>query len=149
MQVTGGPRSWTGQSAGRPVPGIAHARHSATSPPQREGRRIDLRPSRRHRRNLGLRARTTMTNVPEPRRRALSLRVRLLLLVGLSAALVVGGTTYLQRRIVVSAVEEEALDTAGATALGVAAELTDRDVLPSSAEVDDMLGDFQRMVPAV
>jgi two-component system NtrC family sensor kinase len=91
-----------------------------------------------------------MTGLPDvPRRAGLSLRVRLLLMVALSAALVVGGTTYVQRRIIVSAVEEEALDAAGATALGVAAELTEREGLPSPAELDDMLADFQRMVPAV
>jgi signal transduction histidine kinase len=91
-----------------------------------------------------------MTALPDvPVRTGLSLRARLLLMVALSAALVVGGTTWVQRRIVVAAVEEEAVDTAGATAMGVAAELTERDALPSGAELEEMLADFQRMVPAV
>jgi signal transduction histidine kinase len=67
----------------------------------------------------------------------------------LSAALVVGGTTYVQRRIIVAAVEDEAVEAAGATALGVAAELTEREGLPSAADLDDLLADFQRMVPPV
>jgi hypothetical protein len=67
----------------------------------------------------------------------------------LSAALVVGGTTYVQRRIIVAAVEDEAVEAAGATALGVAAELTEREGLPSPADLDDLLADFQRMVPPV
>ena len=84
-----------------------------------------------------------------PRRSGLSLRARLLVMWALSAALVVGGATYVQRRIIVSAVEDEAVEAAGATALGVAAELTEREGLPSAAELDDLLADFQRMVPAV
>jgi len=79
----------------------------------------------------------------------LSLRTRLLLMWALSAALVVGGTTYVQRRIIVAAVEDEAVEAAGATALGVAAELTEREGLPSAADLDDLLADFQRMVPPV
>src|SRR5437773_12146970 len=51
----------------------------------------------------------TMNGLPDvPRRTGASLRVRLLLMGALSAAVVVGGTTWLQRRIIVSAVEEEA-----------------------------------------
>ena len=67
----------------------------------------------------------------------------------LSAALVVGGSTYVQRRIIVAAVEDEAVEAAGATALGVAAEITEREGLPSAADLDDLLADFQRMVPPV
>jgi two-component system NtrC family sensor kinase len=85
----------------------------------------------------------------EPRRASLSLRVRLLMMVALSAAIAVGGTTYVQRRTIVNAVDEEAVDAAGAAALGVAAELTERGGLPTASELDDMLADFQRMVPAV
>ena len=91
-----------------------------------------------------------MTSFPDaPRHAGLSLRARLLVMWALSAALVVGGTTYVQRRIIVTAVEDEAVEAAGATALGVAAELTEREGLPSAAELDDLLADFQRMVPSV
>ena len=91
-----------------------------------------------------------MTSWPDaPRRTGLPLRARLLVMWALSAALVVGGATYVQRRIIVAAVEDEAVEAAGATALGVAAELTEREGLPSAAELDDLLADFQRMVPAV
>jgi signal transduction histidine kinase len=79
----------------------------------------------------------------------LSLRARLLVMWALSAALVVGGTTWVQRRIIVAAVEDEAVEAAGATALGVAAEITEREGLPAAADLDDLLADFQRMVPAV
>lgn len=91
-----------------------------------------------------------MTPPPEARPgQRLSLRARLLVMVALSTAVVVGATTYLQRRIIVDSVEREALDAAGATALGVAAELTEREDLPSAAEVDEMLANFSRMVPAL
>jgi signal transduction histidine kinase len=91
-----------------------------------------------------------MTSLPDalrhPRR---SLRARLLVMWALSAALVVGGTTFVQRHIIVAAVEDEAVEAAGATALGVAAELTEREGLPAAADLDDLLADFQRMVPPV
>jgi signal transduction histidine kinase len=91
-----------------------------------------------------------MTPFPDaPRHTGLSLRARLLVMWALSAALVVGGTTWVQRRIIVAAVEDEAVEAAGATALGVAAELTEREGMPSSADLDDLLADFQRMVPPV
>jgi len=79
----------------------------------------------------------------------LSLRARLLVMVALSTAVVVGGTTLVQRQIIVGAVEEEAVDTAGATAIGVASELTEKEDLPTSGELDEMLADFSRMVPAL
>jgi two-component system NtrC family sensor kinase len=82
-------------------------------------------------------------------RAGLSLHARLLLMVALSAIVVVGGVTSLQRRIVVSVVEDEALEAAGATALGVAAEITEHEGLPTAADLEEMLADFQRMVPAV
>ena len=51
-----------------------------------------------------------MTSFPDaPRHAGLSLRARLLVMWALSAALVVGGTTYVQRRIIVTAVEDEAV----------------------------------------
>jgi two-component system NtrC family sensor kinase len=79
----------------------------------------------------------------------LSLHARLLVMAALSAVLVVGGVTYLQRRIIVGVVEDEALEAAGATALGVAAEITEREGLPTATDLDEMLADFQRMAPAV
>lgn len=79
----------------------------------------------------------------------LSLRARLLWSAALSTAVVVGGTTYLQKRIVERTVESEALDAARATALGVAADLTERDALPSPAELDDLLAEFTKAVPAL
>src|SRR5438477_129141 len=109
----------------------------------------------RHRRTAGLppgdrMSALAMTPPPEARPgQRLSLRARLLVMVALSTAVVVGATTYLQRRIIVDSVEREALDAAGATALGVAAELTEREDLPSAAEVDEMLANFSRMVPAL
>jgi signal transduction histidine kinase len=127
----------------RPQPAIdarRHARRNATS--------------RHRRRPPGAGGLTTrplggMVGLVGARRTGLSLHARLLVMVALSAALVVGGVTALQRRIVVAAVEDEAVEAAGATALGVAAEITEHDGLPTDADLDEMLADFQRMVPAV
>jgi signal transduction histidine kinase len=79
----------------------------------------------------------------------ISLRTRLLLLAALSTAAVVGGTTYLLERIIEKAVEDEAVEAAAASALGVAAELTEREGLPSQAGLDEILADFTRAVPAL
>jgi two-component system, NtrC family, sensor kinase len=78
-----------------------------------------------------------------------SLRARLLLLAALSTAVVVGGTNYLLERIIEKAVEDEAVEAAAAAALGVGAELTERDELPSQAALDEILADFTRAVPAL
>ncbi len=71
----------------------------------------------------------------------------MLALVALSTAVVIGGTTYLQQHLIVETVESEALDAASATAVGVAAAITEHDEIPSATELDDMLTDFARMVP--
>jgi signal transduction histidine kinase len=85
------------------------------------------------------------TVAPIPVRR--SLRVRLLVLFALSTAVVVGGTTYVLKRIVVDAVEREALEAAGASALGVGAEIADRGDVPQEPDLGEMLADFARIVP--
>jgi signal transduction histidine kinase len=82
-------------------------------------------------------------------RTGVSLRARLLLLAALSTAVVVGGTTYLLERIIEKAVEDEAVEAAAASALGVAAELTEREGLPSQTSLDEILADFTRAVPAL
>jgi two-component system, NtrC family, sensor kinase len=79
----------------------------------------------------------------------MSLRARWLLLGALGTASVVGLVTYLQKRTVEQLVEREALDGAGATALGVAADLTEREALPSSAELEDLLAGFMQVEPSV
>ena len=81
--------------------------------------------------------------------RGLSLRARLGLSVALVVAAVVGVATLLENRIVVSVVETEAMDAAAATALGIAGELSERPGFPSDADLDAMLFDFTRAVPAL
>ena len=84
-----------------------------------------------------------------PSARGWSLRARLLWLAGLGTALVVGGTTYLNQRLIEQAVEREAIDAAAAAAMGVAANLTERDELPSGAELEALLADFTQAVPSL
>jgi len=76
-----------------------------------------------------------------------TLRARLFWLAALAAAVFVGGATFLQNRITWRAFEREALDAAGATALGVAAELLERE--PTPAELDSMLEQFRQAVPTL
>ncbi|HEV8253424.1 MAG TPA: ATP-binding protein [Vicinamibacteria bacterium] len=90
-----------------------------------------------------------MADLEAASRPGVSLRARLLLLAALSTAVVVGGTTYLLERIIEKAVENEAVEAAAASALGVAAELTEREGLPSQAGLDEILADFTRAVPAL
>jgi two-component system, NtrC family, sensor kinase len=80
-------------------------------------------------------------------RRPTSLRARLLWMAALSAALVIGATTFLESRIIVREVEGEALDAAGATALGVAAEIREREPLPDASELAELQSDFTQAVP--
>ena len=79
----------------------------------------------------------------------LSLRARLGLSVALVVSAVVGAATLLENRIVVGAVEAEAMDAAAATALGIAGELSERASFPSEADLDAMLFDFTRAEPAL
>jgi two-component system NtrC family sensor kinase len=79
----------------------------------------------------------------------LSLRARLVWLAALSAAAIVLGTTYLETGVIERTVESEALDAASATALGVAADLTERDALPTPGELEDLRIDFTRAVPTL
>jgi signal transduction histidine kinase len=79
----------------------------------------------------------------------LSLRARLGLSVAMVVAAVVSVATLLENRIVVSAVETEAMDAAAATALGLAAELSERPSFPTDADLDAMLFDFTRAVPGL
>ncbi len=78
-----------------------------------------------------------------------SLRSRL----GLSAALVVAAvvslTTFVLMRLVGHTLETEALDAAAAIALGVSADLADQPEAPSTAELDELLTDYRKAVPAV
>lgn len=79
----------------------------------------------------------------------LSLRTRLLWMAALTTGLVLGAMTYLKNRIIEATVEREALDAAELAALGIAANLTDRDTLPSAADLEELLADFTRAVPAI
>jgi two-component system NtrC family sensor kinase len=79
----------------------------------------------------------------------LSLRTRLLWMAALMTGLVVGATTYLKNRIIEATVEREALDAARLAALGVAADLTDRETLPTAADLEELLAEFTRAVPAI
>jgi signal transduction histidine kinase len=78
-----------------------------------------------------------------------SLRARFGVSAALVIAAVVGLSTYLQARIVARAVEAEALDAAGAIALGAAADLGEHTTTPSTAELVDLLADYRKAVPAV
>jgi two-component system, NtrC family, sensor kinase len=79
----------------------------------------------------------------------LTLRARLGLSAALVVATVVGATTFLENRILVGVVENDALDAASATALGVAAELIERQGIPTTPDLEEILGDFTRAVPAL
>jgi signal transduction histidine kinase len=78
-----------------------------------------------------------------------SLRARFGISAALVVAAVVGLSTFLQARIVSRAVEAEALDAAAAIALGVAADLGEHAAWPSTAELEDLLADYRKAVPAV
>ena len=90
-----------------------------------------------------------MTSASVPHRRALSLRARLLGLASLATAGLLAGAFFVQLHITGSAMEREALDTARVTALGVAADLTERSVLPTPIELEDLRTQFAETVPAV
>jgi two-component system NtrC family sensor kinase len=79
----------------------------------------------------------------------LSLRARLSLSAALVVAVVVGLTTFLQARIVGRTVEAEAVNGAAAIALGVSADLGEHVSLPTTAELQDLLADYRKAVPAV
>lgn len=79
----------------------------------------------------------------------LSLRVQLLGLVALSTLFLVSAATTLQLRFTLRSVERETLDAARATALGVAAELTERDRLPTPQELQDIAEQFRDAVPTL
>jgi signal transduction histidine kinase len=78
-----------------------------------------------------------------------SLRGRLVVSAALVVAGVVGLSTYLQWRILARAVEAEAVDAAGAVALGLAADLGEHAALPTAAELVGLLADYRKAVPAV
>ncbi len=78
-----------------------------------------------------------------------SLRARFGISAALVVAAVVGLSTFLQARIVARAVEAEALDAAAAIALGVSADLGEHSTSPSAAELEDLLADYRKAVPAV
>jgi signal transduction histidine kinase len=78
-----------------------------------------------------------------------SLRGRLVVSAALVVAGVVGLSTYLQSRILAQAVEAEAVDAAGAVALGLAADLGEHTALPTAAELVGLLADYRKAVPAV
>jgi two-component system, NtrC family, sensor kinase len=78
-----------------------------------------------------------------------SLRARFSISAALVVVAVVGLSTFLQARIVSRAVEAEALDAAAAIALGVAADLGEHPAWPSEADLEDLLADYRKAVPAV
>jgi two-component system NtrC family sensor kinase len=78
-----------------------------------------------------------------------SLRARFGISAALVVAAVVGLSTFLQARIVSRAVEAEALDSAAAIALGAAADLGEHTGWPSEADLEDLLADYRKAVPAV
>jgi two-component system, NtrC family, sensor kinase len=78
-----------------------------------------------------------------------SLRARLSLSAALVVATVVGVSNFLQARIVDRTVEAEAVDAAAAIALGVSADLGEHKSLPATAELEDLLADYRKAVPAV
>lgn len=78
-----------------------------------------------------------------------SLRFRLGLSAALVVAVVVGWTTFLLTRIVGRTVEAEAVDAAAAIALGVSADLGEHQALPTTEDLDGLLGDYRKAVPAV
>lgn len=79
----------------------------------------------------------------------LSLRQRLLGLVALSTTLLVSAATYVQLRFTLRTVEDEILDSARATALGVAGELNERNALPTPLELEDIKEQFRDAVPSL
>jgi two-component system, NtrC family, sensor kinase len=84
--------------------------------------------------------------MPSLRGRTLTLRTRLLGLVALATVVLVGLATVWQLRLTLGAVEHELLDAASATALGVAAELTERGELPSATDLEDIRATFAQAV---
>jgi two-component system, NtrC family, sensor kinase len=80
-------------------------------------------------------------------RPAMSLRVRLLVLVALALALVIGATTYWETRTFETALDRELRDTARSTAEAVADDL---ELRPEPyTELDSMLHEFLEAVPAL
>jgi signal transduction histidine kinase len=79
----------------------------------------------------------------------LSLRARLGLAAASLVAAIVGVTTVLENRIVVGAVEAEAMDAAAATATGVAGEIAESASFPDEDALDAMLSEFTRAEPAL
>lgn len=83
------------------------------------------------------------------RRRTFSLRSRLLGLVALSTAAIVGGTRFFEEGITLAVVEREAVDAASATALGVSAELPPGEGTPTTEELAEILDQFAQAVPTL
>ena len=82
-------------------------------------------------------------------RRGLSLRARLLWAGALAAALIIGAGSLVEKGLIDRAVERQALDAAGATALGVAADITERDDLPTPNDLEDLRVEFAKAEPSV
>jgi two-component system, NtrC family, sensor kinase len=84
-------------------------------------------------------------------RPGMSLRLRLVLLVGLALALVIGATTYWETRTFETALDRDLRDTARSTAEAAAddMELRPEPFATSSTELDSMLREFLEAVPAL
>jgi signal transduction histidine kinase len=66
-----------------------------------------------------------------------------------ATAFIVGAGAFLQERLVESRVSAEILEAAGATALGVGAEIEESGALPDSQGLDDLLLRFARAEPSL
>ncbi len=81
--------------------------------------------------------------------RSMSLRSRVMWLAVAATAFIVGAGAFLQERLVESRVSAEILEAAGATALGVGAEIEESGALPDSQGLDDLLLRFARAEPSL
>jgi signal transduction histidine kinase len=79
-----------------------------------------------------------------------SLRARLVWMAAVGTAVVVGVTSYLEKRVIEGAMESEALEAAGAAALGLAADVADHhDTEPTDADLADLVARYTPAVPTI
>lgn len=86
---------------------------------------------------------------PSRARSRRALRVRFLVFVVLAVTLVAVTVEEVGARFTGNALEEEALAAAGAAALGVAADLADQSSLPTTPELEQLLVNYQQLVPTL
>lgn len=79
----------------------------------------------------------------------LALRLRFLVFVVLSVTLVALTVEEVGSRFTRQALEDEALAAAGATALGVADDLSDQEMLPTAPELEQLLVNYKQLVPTL